>query len=416
MKKSHPFAWLFFILSLQFNFSTPTFATLPSDETLDFFHQNGVYYYNTASNEDNPDAFSCASSTALNGNSTPEKIWNFFVEHGFSDAQTAGILGNIKAESDFSLTASDSGNYWGLFQWGGGRKDALFQKISAAGLLVYTNPSYWRSSQTIPSADAEKLLLVELNFALSEQDMHWQQELKSTQNPEEAAEIFLVLFERAVGGSSPVKYYRPFSGINYQATGKRRDFSKEFFQTYAGQGKTITKDEQCLSASGDFKQLVLSYAWPNYHPAPFLERKKAYAQAVNQSLREGRYAGGSVDGIPGIDCGGFVTILVQNSGLDPNYNGAKGSTRVQEPWAKAHGWQRLNPNGAIDTAKLQAGDVAFTNGHTFIYVGEISGFNSRIASASISFGDDTWARAPMAGKEDLIYGNGGYARWYRKIK
>jgi hypothetical protein len=137
-----------------------------------------------------------------------------------------------------------------------------------------------------------------------------------------------------------------------------------------------------------------------------------YANAVSQSISEGRYVGGSINGVPGIDCGGFVTILVQNSGLEPNYNDTKGTTDVQEAWVKSHNWTLLNSSASVpvDTSILQAGDVAFSNGHTFIYVGEIPGFDSNIASAS--YGQSS-ARAPMAGLEDLHHGNGSVVRWYR---
>ena len=139
----------------------------------------------------------------------------------------------------------------------------------------------------------------------------------------------------------------------------------------------------------------------------------AYANAVTQSISEGRYVGGSVAGVPGIDCGGFVTILVQNSGLEPNYNDTKGPTSAQENWVKTHGWKLLNtsPNTEIDTSILQPGDIAFTNAHTFIYVGEIPDFHSVIASAS--YADHGAGRAPMAGMEDLVYGY-NIVRWYRK--
>ena len=140
----------------------------------------------------------------------------------------------------------------------------------------------------------------------------------------------------------------------------------------------------------------------------------AYAEAVTRSISEGRYVGGSVAGVPGIDCGGFVTILVQNSGLEPEYNDGKGNTDAQEAWAKSHGWQLLNSASsiAVDTSILQPGDVAFSSGHTFIYVGEIPGFDSVIASASYS--TIGAGRAPMAGREDLMHGNGVTVRWYRK--
>lgn len=556
----------------------PVSAQTPSDDILDMFDKNGIYYYNPAGSNDDCNN----SSTTLSGNDTAEKIWNFFIQQGFNDAQTAGLLGNGMAESGLGPTRSSNGNYWGLFQWGGGRRVSLQKKVEEAGLGQYLSSEYWASGadKKIPEADFDKLLQIELEHTMSEKDLNWQEEIKKTNSPQEAAEIFLVLFERAVGGDSPIEYYSPYAGQLYQGTKHRRDFAQEYFEKYAGKGVSVTngsateetgaditiigdsitegskdallskfsdlstgdinarvsrpwsegvqiiKNSQNVlkknvvfalgtnspnlsaaeinevvnllgaehniifvtnysgdnttydsnnnhfkelaknnsnifiadwastvkqspsvyltddnihpnqagselfaeviykainsntnangcSVSGEFQSLVLGYAWPTYHRAPWHDRMPDYAQAVTQSLSEGRYVGGSVAGVPGIDCGGFVTILVQNSGIEPEYNNSKGGTDTQEAWVKAHNWQLLNAstNTRVDTSILQPGDVAFSSGHTFIYVGEIDGFDSVIASASYSTSGR--GRAPMAGKEDLLFGNGAIVRWYR---
>lgn len=554
------------------------FAALPDENIVDMFNKNGIYYYNPAGSSD----YCNTSSTKLAGDNITEKIWNYFINQGFSDAQVAGIIGNGMAESGLQLTRASNNSYWGLFQWGGGRKDRLFAKIREANLGKYLTAEYWPSGaqDSIPSSDLDKLLQIELDFTISEKDLDWQNEIKKASTPEMAAEIFLVLFERAVNGDSEILYYAPYAGRLYQGTSKRRDFAKETYQKYAGhgvsysgsvsggaedgsnvsiigdsitvgsqnailnkfpelttndidaavgrlweEGITIAKNshnslkkyvvfalgtnnpnglstakinsaikaigddhiivfvtnygsadyttnndllkqyatensniiiadwnstvssnpflylnddkihpneagtrlfaeniydaingntnEVGCSVNGEFQALVQSYAWPDWHPAPWHDRMPAYATAVTQSISEGRYVGGSVAGVPGIDCGGFVTILVQNSGLAPDYNDTKGNTTTQEKWVKNHNWHLINssPNSKVDTSLLQPGDVAFSSGHTFIYVGDIPGFNSVIASASYS--TNNAGRAPMAGKEDLTFGNGAIVRWYR---
>jgi len=552
--------------------SQPAFAILPSDDIIDFYGQNGIYYYNPDGNLGD-----CASTaTKLQGKDTAEKIWNFFYDKGFTDAQIAGILGNAKAETNLGPTRASNSNYWGLFQWGGGRKASLFKKLSDAGLSKYTDEAYWASGadKNIPQADYDRILEIELEFAYSEESRDWKGEIKKQTTAEAAAEVFLTLFERAVNGESEIKYYQPFIGLKYQGASKRRSYAKEFYDKYSGHGvssksgaglengqdlsvigdsitvgstnaildqfpdlkrsdidafngrqwsegikiaekmklkknvifalgtnsdhltekdiekaiNTIGADRTIVfvtnfdknrahrydsnnallanvsktysnimladwnkivsedadkymqdhlhpneagrklfaktlyealnnnnvgcSISGEFTRLVKEYAWPEHHSAPFTNRMPAYAQAVTTSQSEGRYVGGSVNGVPGIDCGGFVTILVQNSGIAKDYNDQKGGTIAQEAWVKAHNWTLLNANAntAIDTSILQPGDVAFSKGHTFIYVGEINGFDSVIASAS--YGEST-ARAPMAGSENLIKGHGVYVRWYR---
>ncbi|MFV0484969.1 MAG: phage tail tip lysozyme [Candidatus Saccharimonadales bacterium] len=565
----------------------PAHAALPSDEILDMFDTNGIYYYN-------PDGDNgCVStSTTLRGDNVTEKMWNFFIEQGFNDAQVAGILGNAQAESNFGVTRSSTGSYWGVFQWGGGRKDKLFAKIEEAGLGKYLSSEYWPSGadKKIPDADIDKLLQIELEHTMSEEDYDWKNELKKSNTPEEAAEIFLVLFERAVNGETEIMYYAPFVGLMYQGTEKRRSYAADLYKQYSGNGTTSsssptatkgsdvtvigdslsvgatqtfytkfpelsssnlnalsgrkwaegiseaqnmnlqdivvfalgsnspnltqadidaaiaavgndrkivfvtnygpvgydsnnklmkqaaannpnviiadwattvdqspemylapdglhlnsagnklfvetifkainsnTNDNGC-SVTGEFSTLVLGYAWPEYHAPQYVERMPAYAEAVTISQSEGRYVGGSVAGVPGIDCGGFVTILTQNSGLEPLYNtgpggkGIAGATTGQENWVINNGWTLVNGSNTtpVDTSALQAGDIAFSggtgpagNGHTFIYVGEIAGFDSVIASASYST-NGTSGRAPMAGREDLIYSGGTAVRWYRK--
>ncbi|MCR5572641.1 MAG: hypothetical protein K6F57_02605 [Candidatus Saccharibacteria bacterium] len=567
-----------FIIFTAIIVTTPAYAALPGDDVLDMYNKNGIYYYNPEGNADNCNN----SSTMLSGSDTAEKIWNFFIQQGFTDAQAAGLLGNGMVESGLVATRASNSSFWGLFQWGGGRKDRLFKKLSDAGLSKYTSTEYWGSDaeKKIPANDYDKILQIELEHTMEEKDLNWQEEIKKANTPELAAEIFLVLFERAVNGESEVIYYAPYAGLLYQGTKARRNFAKEFYDKYAGKGiqstggvngnaengknvtiigdsitvgsksalmekfpdisesdingrvsrpwsegvtiaknmnlkdivvyalgsnspgltksqvediivligadKTIVfvtnydgkhKDrytsnnnifkelaksnsniivadwaqtvdqnpetylyndmlhpnaaganlfaetiwkainsntnENGCSVNGEFQALVLGYAWPDYHPAPWHDRMPAYAEAVTQSISEGRYVGGSVAGVPGIDCGGFVTILVQNSGLEPNYNDSRGATDTQEAWVKSHNWDLINSSAGtkVDTSLLQPGDVAFSDGHTFIYVGEIPGFNSVIASASYSTRGA--GRAPMAGKEDLTFGNGAIVRWYR---
>ncbi len=169
----------------------------------------------------------------------------------------------------------------------------------------------------------------------------------------------------------------------------------------------------CVTASGNYgtlQEYVLKYAWPDYHRAPYTELMPDYNSAVSSRLASGAYVGGIR--YRGVDCGGFVTTLMQESGFEPDYNTGDhaGATDEQEAWVKSHGWTLLNSSESteIDTSVLQPGDVAFSTGHTFVYVGDIPGFNSKIASASLD------ERAPMAGHESLIFGNGTIVRWYRK--
>lgn len=163
------------------------------------------------------------------------------------------------------------------------------------------------------------------------------------------------------------------------------------------------------AVSGDLQATTKNYAHAEYHAAPFIERRPAYAEAVEKAKRDGRYYGGTVRGVEGIDCGGFVTLLVQDSGYDKNYNYGDrggGNTVTQEQWLKEN-WEQISPKS---TGDLKPGDVAVNSEHTYIFVGDVEGFNSKIASASYTTYENG-GRAPMAGKETPADSN---FNWYRK--
>ena len=553
----------------------PVFANLPNEDIIDYYDRNNIFYYNPVGSAD------CGSgSTMLAGDTVAEKIWNYMIEKGYNDAQAAGVVGNAEAESGLNPTRRGDNDYWGLFQlMHTPQRDAMWNQITAEGYGEYLDPSYWPAGAVdrIPPDAVDALVRIIMDYTFDPNDTRWQTELKSATSPEEAAEIFLVHYERAFGGESPIEYYAPYMGQLYQATSRRREFARKWYDQFSGSGTSVgsgstnngsnvtiigdsitvgstaalknvfpnisdsdinarvgrpwgeglqiahtipLKDTVvfalgtnnnpllqeeiddaisiigndrlivfvtnyngsdtntngypeannellkqaatthsniviadwysaiagdpgaylgpdnlhpnqagaelfaqtiydtvnanasnlgCSTVGGDFQKLVLAYAWPEYHPSGWTERRPDYVQAVNQSVSEGRYVGG----FEGVDCGGFVTILVQNSGLEPDYNRTApgpGNTTPQEQWVEQHGWLLLNPdpNTPVDGSTLQAGDVAFSRGHTFIYVGDIPGFDSTIASAS--YGE----RAPMAGREAIDYGNGSTVRWYRK--
>lgn len=156
-------------------------------------------------------------------------------------------------------------------------------------------------------------------------------------------------------------------------------------------------------SGGNLAETTLAYAWPQYKGLDIVP-KPEWAEAVKKAQSQGLYVGGTK--YPGIDCGGFVTRLLIDSGFEPNYNhaGKGGNTVTQKEWAEAN-WQKVGDGSSINVADLRPGDVAFQPGHTFAYVGTIPGFESDIASASLD------ERAPMAGKEDP---RGGDVTWFRK--
>jgi hypothetical protein len=177
------------------------------------------------------------------------------------------------------------------------------------------------------------------------------------------------------------------------------------------------------AASGSFIDVLGSYAWPTYKGLD-ITPTTGWAGVIASAPGKGRYIGGTAH--PGIDCGGFTTNLVIDSGHDTSFNSGgdvskgAGNTSAQKKWLDAN-WTRRGQGGSFDVNLLKAGDVAVNGGtpesstHTFIYVGQgvkvknaegnMVAFESDVASAS-------WdERAPMAGKESPADSN---FTWYSK--
>ncbi|NLA43307.1 SGNH/GDSL hydrolase family protein [Candidatus Saccharibacteria bacterium] len=157
-------------------------------------------------------------------------------------------------------------------------------------------------------------------------------------------------------------------------------------------------------AGGNFNETLKHYAWSEWKGLDTKPRQE-YKDAFTKAKSNGLYIGGLKH--PGIDCGGFVTLLVRDSGFDKDYNygGKGGPTSSQQKWASEN-WETLGSSASIDPASLQPGDVAINNGHTFIFVGDVPGFEANIASASLD------ERAPMADPQQKATQPG--FTWFRK--
>jgi hypothetical protein len=363
---------------------------------------------------------SAAGAVILAGEDNEQKILNFFMRKGLTLAQAAGIVGNMMVESGLKPNIREGGqivddNYkpengvgFGLVQWTfTARQKPLVDFTQGMGVAVTD-------------------LGGQLGFVWEELNGQWLKtlnKLRATSDPIEAAVV--VHDEYEVSADSPQKVRDVRGGNALKVYEKYRDApalagagAEDELQNPGGSPDSDTSEDSAKKASknnskdckstgfggGNFNETLKHYAWNDWKGMT-IEPTPEYKEATARTRGEGLYVGGIQH--PGIDCGGFVTQLVRDSGYDKGYNseGKGGPTSAQEQWLKAN-WESLPSSGSIDASTLQPGDVAINNGHTFIYVGEVDGFGAKIASASLD------ERAPMA--DTMQQPNQPGFNWYRK--
>lgn len=337
-----------------------------------------------------------------------KQIGNFLIAKGLTVPQAAGVMGNIQAESGFRPDAVEGGNGigFGIVQWSFGRRTAL----EAAAREQGVDPSdmcfqleYLYQELTVRTADRPEY---------RRYNTEWEA-LKNMTTAREALVMFHHEFEISHLMNSP----DPNAAVN-NARGAFADRWLEVMQKEVpGAGAGSSPGAACAStATGNLAKALLEYAWPTDRTktlprSQWVDPTPAWQGVINTYPGKGRYIGGTT--YPGRDCGGFVTNLIIDSGFDPNYNyrslvaDGAGNTIAQKRWLDAN-WKSLGRAGSFDVATLKQGDVAMSSSHTFVYVGDVPGFESKIASASWMQPD----KAPMADTSQSP--SDSDFTWYRK--
>lgn len=369
-----------------------------------FYSTNNIIFYDPRCDS----STSQAEVISLNGRDNIEKILKFLMApaQGLTLAQASGVVGNLMAESGQTIDPS-------IIQGGGhASKDYVPVNGTGFGIAQWTFSArqvplqnYMRPYGDITSLDGQ------VGFMWSELSGNYSdglRALKETNTPLDAAIAFH-------------KYYEGSADSAAQVAANRGGNAEKVYNTYADEpalaGSTATTPsdpnttpttgaESCTTTDGGgLIKTVQAYAWPEYKGND-IHATATYDSAVSRAIGQGRYVGGI--SYPGIDCGGFVTTLMIDSGFDKTYNhnglisqGA-GYTNIQEAWLKEH-WKSIS---ATDATDRQPGDVAINDTHTYVFVGP-DAFPNHVPIASASLDE----RAPMQGTERVADSS---FRWYRK--
>jgi hypothetical protein len=173
------------------------------------------------------------------------------------------------------------------------------------------------------------------------------------------------------------------------------------------------------AVGGKFTDMVKAYAWPTYHSAPYVnpyneKMKPEYLAAVKAATKRGDYVGGGQ--YPGVDCGGFLTLLFHDSGADPNYNKYRGNVVSQRRYlneaSTGPGAKYQKMTNITSAGQLRMGDVYINSdaSHTYVFMGSGVFVGNNAASASFSTTGADW-RTPMASKAYDF----ASATWYRPL-
>lgn len=183
------------------------------------------------------------------------------------------------------------------------------------------------------------------------------------------------------------------------------------------------EDDDCLPLSGTARdrlmQTIARYAWQDYRPtgtSGAITSRSEYVQATRAAASRGEYIGDTCgrnihqSNEIGLDCGAFVTRVMRDSGVDPDYNRLESNTTGGQMPYLEEATRQGKYIEVPSSEPLEPGDIAINAGHTYFYVGDAlkglpGGWDGDTASAS------QCQRAPMAGPSD----SRSLYQWYRFV-
>lgn len=414
------------IIAVIYGASTSVFAIADTNQ---FYNEVGNYYYDPSGTGQT----ACGTdSGSLVGAENLEKIFNYMRGKGLTDVEAAAVIGNVDTESGGDPTLAQGGapkntnddlpvgqwtfdgkhvkdpsvygtgvgvgKAWGIIQWdAGGRVIDYAKQANATGDIFRLGTQleivWWHMNNSSPTGRSKMI-----------------NGFKFTTEGEllQAVTYYHDTMEGSASSNMANRLAKAKNALRKYGSGSTTS-SPVTPDTAADSISTTSTTTNCDgAAAGSAVKTAVNYAWPEYHAPPYFTMKPTYAAAVKKAQDEGRYVGGGAH--PGVDCGGFVTLVMQDSKVDTNYNENKGNTIAQRAYMLAHPdkYKLIYPT---DSSGVQPGDIAVNSDHTYIFVGKVSGFGSQVASASISYSGQAW-RTPMAGKE--IPGDPRYS-WFRPL-
>lgn len=255
---------------------------------------------------------------------TAKQIWDYLTSRGWTKQSVSALLGNMQSESSIIADSWESGivgnmnGGYGLVQWTPATKYIDWAKSNG---LVYQDVISQCKRLEWEVANSQQFYHPTMTFA---------QFTKSTQSPEELADIFIRYYERPLNPNQP-------------ARGTQARYWYSLFQNTTGG-----------SATGSIEKLIerMIY-WCT-------EVSLGYDQSNRWDIRDGGET----------DCSALVIHCLQEAGFA---TGAASYTGNMRSALIANGWAVVANNGSPQTGDILLNDV----NHVAVYIG-----NGKLAQAS----------------------------------
>lgn len=333
---------------------------------------------------------------------TAKAIFQYWVSHGLSGAQAAGIIGNVAGAEDPTFSP-------GQEEIGGGDGQGFYQFTPTSGDESVNQRYTKRFGKWTVKGEGDFVRTDHRYKGAYEQFLH----ASKGKSPAECAYLWETIYERPASvaatkvqrQSAAQKAYRMFGGAKYKGKNSLLGGAAKGASDAASSG-----DDDCDNGGdggavhGDIAKTALRYiGWFHYEQS----HGESYIGSVKHPNKNGV-----------TDCSGFVWFALAKAGYKVPANMGWYTKTMEQDAKGAHHWLH-----AIPKSKTRRGDIIIVNqgggsgddGHTAILLEKYHGNSTRIVEEGGTGGDGGVNKSTIGPAFGSLL-NGGSVTFARAIK
>ena len=192
---------------------------------------------------------------------------NYFMDReGFTKEQAAGMVGSLMAESGLNPTITNNGNAFGIAQWLGPRKRALFEKYGQ-------NPSFEQQLEFI-------------SHELDTTHKGGKKAILNARTVEQAADAAFGRFEFSAGVDGAVADMKKHNQNGLERKRRGRHLAQDVLLTYNGSEGAAGREWEESKTGYTETPVENSYQMPEENPASIHDWSKTKANSTKPKKRE----------------------------------------------------------------------------------------------------------------------------------